>query len=70
MFVEVVARWVDVEVVVEGMALRGSMEKYRCVVGCETSLVGVDVRRQGDWWHAQWCNLMEQLWIRFSAWRH
>ena len=42
-----VARWVDVEVVVKVMVVRGPIDKYQCALGCETLLVGVDVKREG-----------------------
>jgi hypothetical protein len=42
-----VARWVDVEVVVKVVAMRGMMDKYTFTTGCETSLVGFDVEREG-----------------------
>lgn len=38
-----VAKWVDVEVVV----VRGLMDKYRSTTCYETTLVGVDVRWEG-----------------------
>jgi hypothetical protein len=42
-----VARWVDVEVVVKVVAMRGMMDKYPSTTGCETSLVGFNVKQEG-----------------------
>ena len=34
-------RWADIEDVVEVVAVRGLLDTYRSVTGCETSLMGV-----------------------------
>ena len=38
-----VARWADIEDVVEVVAVRGLLDTYRSITGCETSLMGVDI---------------------------
>jgi hypothetical protein len=40
-------RWVDIKAIWQGHGCWGPMDKYWFAIGCETSLVGVDVKRKG-----------------------
>lgn len=42
-----IARWVDVEAVVKVVVVRAPIDKHWFATGCEISLTGVDVRREG-----------------------